>query len=151
MADLNLDEIKEKVIELTNDAGDKAKNIAAAVGDKARRIARIAKLNGEITAENAKIREAYEKIGETYYRVHGENPEAIMSVLCASVDVAEKTIALKKSEIRQLHVESEAAGVSMDADFESVVESVEKANENAVEDVAEEDAEENGGSNDGEQ
>lgn len=122
MASFDFNELKEKVGEFATTAAEKAKDIASATAEQTKRLARIAKLNIEISAEKDSIKKSYIELGKLYYETHKDAPEGFFTQLCEEVSAAHAAIAEKQAELDELKAKvSEHDEPICDPDFETVV------------------------------
>lgn len=122
MAAFDFSELKEKVGEFASTAAEKAKVIASTTAEQTKRLARIAKLNLEISAEKDNIKKSYIELGKLYYETHKDAPEGFFTQLCEEVTAAHAVIAEKEAELEELKASvSEADEPICDPDFETVV------------------------------
>jgi hypothetical protein len=130
MADFNFDfdinEVKEKVMSTINSVADLTKDFAEKTADKAKGLARIAKLTMEISAEKEAIRKAYIEIGKMYYETHKDNPEGLFAQLCEEITQANENIAAKQAEIDRLKSDAGVTDDSCEVEFETVVSEAEE-------------------------
>ncbi len=95
------DDLKQKVL-----IGSKQ------VADKAKEMADITKLRGQIASEKGKMKEAYSILGQLYYAAHKEDPETEdFAAQVAVIDASTKAIAVFEEEIERIKAEPEAAVV----------------------------------------
>lgn len=132
MAAFDFSDLKEKVGEFASTAAEKAKVIASTTAEQTKRLARIAKLNLEISAEKDNIKKSYIELGKLYYETHKDAPEGFFTQLCEEVSAAYAVIAEKEAELDELKASvSEADEPICDPDFETVVSETEAAPETA--------------------
>lgn len=132
MAAFDFNDLKEKVGEFASTAAEKAKVIASATADQTKRLARITKLNIEISSEKENIKKSYIELGKLYYETHKDAPEGFFQQLCEEVTAAHAVIAEKEAEIETLKATvSEFDEPICDPDFETVVSETEAAPEAA--------------------
>jgi hypothetical protein len=128
MADMN--EIRDRVFSTIENVADKTRAFAAIAADKAKAMARIAKLTVEINGEKDTMKKAYLEIGKLYYETHRNDPDGFFIQLCDEITVAMESIAAKEAEIAELKTSisdfSDLSGGDVDVDFESVVAEEEK-------------------------
>lgn len=131
MADINeLKQILKSTIEnvagktkvVADKAADAARDIAGKTADKTKAVARITKLNLEISSEKDTIKKAYSEIGRLYYELHHNDPDTFFIQLCDEVTLANNNIAEKESEITELKASLSASDDDgIDVEFEEVV------------------------------
>lgn len=100
MADIN--EIKDAVLSTLGTVADKTRNIADKAVDKAKDVARMAKLNMELNAEKANIEKAYAEIGKLYYETRKEEPDGFFVQLCDEITLAKANIEKLLCELEEL-------------------------------------------------
>lgn len=92
-----LDDLKQKVL-----VGSKQ------VADKAKEMADITKLRGQIASEKGKIKEAYSILGQLYYEAHKDDPETEdFAAQVAVITTSTKAIATFEEEIERIKAEPE--------------------------------------------
>ena len=127
----NFNELKEKVMSTIGTVADMTKDFATQTGDKAKGVARIAKLSIEINNEKETVKKAYYEIGKLYYEAHHESPEGFFTQLCEEVSLANGAIADKEAEIAAIKSEMnerpEGEGETIEVEFETVVSESEEA------------------------
>ena len=97
MAEFN--EIKERVLSTIGTVADMTKDAAAKTADKAKSLAKIAKITVGINSDKETVKKAYAEIGKLYYEKHGSNPDGFFSQLCSEVSEANIRIEEKEREI----------------------------------------------------
>ena len=119
----NLNETKEKVMTTIGTVADMTKDFAAQIGDKAKGMARIAKLTIEINNEKETIKKAYSEIGKLYYETHRDNPEGFFTQLCEEITLAGSGITDREDEIAAIKAEMKEKGEGdpIEVEFEEVV------------------------------
>lgn len=127
MADIN--DIKGAVLNTLGSVADKTRNIADKAVDKAKDMARIAKLNMELNAEKTNIEKAYTEIGKLYYETRKDEPDGFFVQICDEITLAKANIEkllceledLKAGGCKEGNVEVEFTEVS-DDEFEKPAE-----------------------------
>lgn len=107
MADIN--EIKGAVLNTLGTVADKTRIIADKAKDRAKDVARMAKLNTELNSEKAAIEKAYAEIGKLYYETRKDSPDGFFVQLCDEITLAKENIDKLNKELTNLK-----AGVSSD-------------------------------------
>ncbi len=97
MADIN--ELTGKVLNTLGTVVGKTRTIAGKAADKAKDMARIAKLNVEVGSEKNNIEKAYLEIGKLYYETHKSAPDSFFVQLCDEITLANENIDKLQSEI----------------------------------------------------
>ena len=143
---MDINELKDKVLALFDQATDGAKgiasktvsgarNIAGNVGDKAKSGGRIAKLAMETASAREEVKKTYLEIGKLYYDTHKDDPEGFFVQLFEEVRAAEEEIAAKETELAELKSslkESfQSASAEVEEDFADVVDQAEAEQEAA--------------------
>ena len=82
--------------------GSKISHTSQEAIKKTKEIADITKLNGEISAEEKKINNTYQLIGQKYFELHGDSPEEEFDDLIISIKNSMSEIEEAKEEIRRL-------------------------------------------------
>ncbi len=141
MADMN--ELKERVVSTLENVADKTMAFAAIAADKAKAMARMAKLTVEINGEKDAMKKAYIEIGKLYYETHREDPDGFFAQLCEEITLAGENIAAKEAEITVLKASfsdfSDLGGGSVDVEFENVAAESEESCSDVTEEVLGED------------
>ena len=148
---MDINELKDKVLALFDQATDGAKgiasktvsgarNIAGNVGDKAKSGGRIAKLAMEAASAREEVKKTYLEIGKLYYDTHKDDPEGFFVQLFEEVRAAEEEIAAKETELAELKASlkesfQSASAEEVEEDFADVVDQAE-AEQEAVQEVA---------------
>jgi len=118
----NFDEIKEKVMTTIGNVADITKDFATQTGEKAKGVARMAKLSIEITGEKDNIKKAYSEIGRLYYETHKDNPEGFFTQLCEEITLANSSIDEKEAEIAAIKADmNEQDDDTIEVEFEEIV------------------------------
>ena len=120
----NFNEIKEKVMTTIGTVADMTKDFAAQTGEKAKSVARIAKLSVEISGEKDSIKKAYTEIGKVYYEAHSRrnDSEGQLERLCGQISSASSAIADKEAEIAAIKAEMNEKGEGpIEVEFEETV------------------------------
>lgn len=81
---------------------DAVTNTGAAVGNKAKELTEIAKIKNEITTQERKIKEEYEKIGKLYVEHYADNAEELFIDSISKITLYQKTIEKKKLELNEV-------------------------------------------------
>ena len=106
----NYEEFKKKAkdaIETIADVSAEAYKIAE---EKAKVLARRAKLNAEITREKALIRRVKGEIGGKYYELHKDDPEEAFRDNCENITDSLARIGVKRRELEELKANSKSGG-----------------------------------------
>ena len=98
----NLDDLKKKAKDALNTIADVSVEAYKVAEEKAKIVARRAKLNAEIAREKALIRHCYSAIGKAYYELHGDDPDDAFKDNCDDISEALASIEAKKAEIEDL-------------------------------------------------
>ena len=102
MSDIN--EIKGAILNTLGTVAGKTRDIAEKAADKAKDVARIAKLNMELSSEKDTIEKAYLEIGKLYYETRRNSPDGFFVQLCDEITLANDNIAKILSELDGLKV-----------------------------------------------
>ena len=133
---MDIGEMKDKALAGLDKVVDSGKGLAGRAADRAKTVARAAKLRTEISTEKENLRKTYLEMGKLYYDVHKDDPEGFFIQLCDEVALSEKNIADKEAEIEALRSGCGASDAEIEVDFESVVAGEENAAQ-AAEEAAE--------------
>jgi len=98
----NYEELKKKALDALDTIADVSVEAYKVAEEKARVLARRAKLTAEITKERALIRRAKINIGDKYYTLHKEDPEEAFKQYCDEITGSLDIIATKQREIEEL-------------------------------------------------
>lgn len=96
------EDLKKKAKEALDTIADVSVEAYKIAEERAKIIARRAKLNTDITRERATIRRAKIRIGEAYYELRKENPDEALKELCDSITASLDLIAAKQRELEEL-------------------------------------------------
>ena len=122
MADIN--ELKDVFFNTLGTVAGKTRGFAEKAADKAKDVARIAKLNMELTAEKDTIEKAYLEIGKLYYETHKNSPDGFFVQLCDEIALANDNITKILSELDDLKTNVTAKGDDIQVEFTEVTEDV---------------------------
>jgi len=124
----NLDDLKKKAKDALNTIADVSVEAYKVAEEKAKVVARRAKLNAEIAREKALVRRCYSEIGKAYYNLHGDAPDDAFKDSCDDITAAFESIEAKKAEIEDL----KASNVVYDnvTDFEQAQDDEKSGQEN---------------------
>ena len=130
MADLN--ELKGKFLNTLGTVAGKTRGYAEKAADKAKDVARIAKLNMELSAEKDTIEKAYLEIGKLYYETRKNSPDGFFVQLCDEITLANENIVKVLSELDELKASLGVKGGDIEVEFTEVA--VDKTEEKAATD-----------------
>lgn len=128
MSDFN--EIKGAILNTLGTVAGKTRDFAEKTADKAKDVARIAKLNMELSSEKDTIEKAYLEIGKLYYETHRNSPDGFFVQLCDEITLANGNITKILSELDDLKVGLGVRSGDISVEFTEV--SVEEPAEKAV-------------------
>lgn len=145
---MDINELREKILAVLNQATESAKDVAEqATGtmrdfaDKAmgsaRAGGRIAKLAMEVASEKESLKKTYQEIGRLYYETAKDAPDGFFIQLFEEVRLGEQSIAEKETELNELK-SSFQKPFGVDVEFEFVVGKTEAEAEGEPEQPAEE-------------
>lgn len=100
MADIN--DIKGAFLNTLGTVAGKTRGFAEKAADKAKDVARIAKLNMELSTEKDTIEKAYLEIGKLYYETRKSSPDGFFVQLCDEITLANENIGKILSELDDL-------------------------------------------------
>lgn len=86
-----LDELGKKLTQTGQDTVKKAKDLAD-----------VTKLNSQLSDAGRQLQDCYRSVGEKYFELHRENPQAELEPLCAEVSAALELISTTRGEIQKL-------------------------------------------------
>ena len=115
---MDIGEMKDKALAGLDKVVDSGKGLAGRAADRAKTVARAAKLRTEISTEKENLRKTYLEMGKLYYDVHKDDPEGFFIQLCDEVALSEKNIADKEAEIEALRSGCGASDAEIEVDFE---------------------------------
>jgi len=98
----NYDDFKKKAKDAFDTLADVSVEAYKLAEEKAKVIARKAKLNAGIANERAIIRRLNVEIGSIYYKLHKDNPEESLKQQCDDITAAYERIDAKKAELEDL-------------------------------------------------
>ena len=98
----NYDDLKKKAKDAIGTIADVSVEAYKLAEEKARILAKRAKLNADITREKATIRRLKGDIGGKYYELHKGDPEEALKGDCDSISESLASIAAKKRELEEL-------------------------------------------------
>lgn len=82
--------------------GKKIGDVAGSAADKAKDLAETTRLNAAISAEEKRIQQYYQEIGEMIFEQDKENPNSPAAELCKKVLASQQMIAEFKQKILEL-------------------------------------------------
>ncbi|MCL2391281.1 MAG: hypothetical protein FWC66_01570 [Oscillospiraceae bacterium] len=98
----NYDDFRKKAKNAFDTLADVSVEAYKLAEEKAKILAKKAKLNAGIANERATIRRLNVEIGATYYKLHKDNPEEALQTQCEDVTAAYERIAAKQRELEDL-------------------------------------------------
>jgi hypothetical protein len=125
MADIN--EIKGAVLNTLGTVAGLTRDFAEKAADKAKDVARIAKLNMELSSEKDNIQKAYLEIGKLYYETRKDSPDGFFVQLCDEITLAGENISSIVSELEELKAGTVTKPDDIEVEFTEVVVDKEKA------------------------
>ena len=114
MADIN--EIKGAILNTLGTVAGMTRNFAEKTADKAKDVARIAKLNMQLSAEKETIEKAYLEIGKLYYETRKNSPDGFFVQICDEITLAHENISRVLAELDDL--KAGLGGKCADSDIE---------------------------------
>lgn len=118
MADIN--EIKGAILNTLGTVAGKTRGFAEKAADKAKDVARIAKLNVELGVEKDTIEKAYLEIGKLYYETRKNAPDGFFVQLCDEITLANENITRILSELDELRAGLSTKGGDVEVEFTEV-------------------------------
>jgi hypothetical protein len=97
MADYS--EIKDSVFNALGTAADLTRDLVGKAADKTKDVAKLAKLNMELSSEKETVQKAYLEIGKLYYETHKSAPEGFFVQLCDEITLANQHIGKLNADI----------------------------------------------------
>ena len=125
MANVSLDDLKEKISQAAGKAVGVAKDVAEKAGDAARDVAgkvsdavhdvagkaqitgKKAKLNAEIASARGGLKDKYTELGRLYYEKYAGHTDPDFAETAAAIEAALETIEAKQAEIESLSAQEE--------------------------------------------
>ena len=98
----NYDDLKKRAKDALDTIADVSVEAYKIAEEKAKVLAKRAKLNAEITRERGMVRRAKINIGAAYYDLHKDDPEAALQQLCDEITSSLDLIAAKQRELEEL-------------------------------------------------
>jgi len=114
----NYDDFKTKARNALDTLADASMEAYKLAEEKARILAKKAKLNAGIANERATIRRLNVEIGATYYKMYKDNPVEALTQQCEDVTAAYSRIAAKQAELEDLRAATNAQTECCDCDEE---------------------------------
>ena len=111
----NFEDFKKKAKGVFETVADISVETVKLAEEKARILAKSAKLNGDITREKTHLRRMYVEIGQMYYEQNKNNPGEAYLQNCEEITAAFERIAEKQRELEELKRNSNLR----DEDFEN--------------------------------
>ena len=158
MANVSLDDLKEKISQAAGKAVGVAKDVAEKAGDAARDVAgkvsdavhdvagkaqitgKKAKLNAEIASARGGLKDKYTELGRLYYEKYAGHTDPDFAETAAAIEAALETIEAKQAEIESLSAqeepETEVTGEPADAPAEQAVDEIEHTVEQTAQEAA---------------
>jgi len=98
----NYDDLKKRAKDALDTIADVSVEAYKLAEEKAKVLAKRAKLNAEITREKAAIRRIKINIGSVYYELHKDDPEEALKQFCDDITAALDMIAVNQRELEEL-------------------------------------------------
>ena len=139
MANIDFEELKQKAKDTAGAIADASAELYRKAEEKTKTIARIAKLNAEITRDKGAARRVYEEIGKKYYELHSSEAAAELNQLCSEVTTLLEGIEAKQAEVNELKKKDNVADEDIEVEIvaEDACECAEDACECAEEKIEE--------------
>ena len=102
MAQFDFDRIKEKVLATAGRGLDKSAEFCKTAGDKAKMVARLAKLRTEVAMGKDSLYKSFAELGKLYYESHKDKPAVGLMQAVAEVKLAAELVAAKEAEVAAL-------------------------------------------------
>jgi len=125
MSDIN--DLKGAVLNTIGTVAGKTRDFAEKAADKAKDVARIAKLNMELSSEKDNIQKAYLEIGKLYYETHKDSPDGFFVQLCDEINLANQNVANILVELDDLKAGVGSKPGDIEVEFTEVVADAENA------------------------
>ena len=98
----NYDDFRKKAKEVVDTIADASVEAYKLAEEKARVLAKKAKLNAGIANDRALIRRLKVEIGGTYYKLFKDSPDEALKLHCDDITVALERIAARQRELEEL-------------------------------------------------
>jgi len=98
----NYDDLKKRAKDALDTIADVSVEAYKLAEEKAKVLAKRARLNAEITRERALIRRAKINIGGVYYDLHKDDPEEACKVYCDEITASLELISANQRELEEL-------------------------------------------------
>jgi len=98
----NYDDLKKRAKDALDTIADVSVEAYKLAEEKARVLAKRAKLNAEITRERGMIRRAKSSIGNAYYDLHRDDPEDALKQYFQDIEASHNLIAANLRELEEL-------------------------------------------------
>ena len=150
MANVSLDDLKEKISQAAGKAVGVAKDVAEKAGDAARDVAgkvsdavhdvagkaqitgKKAKLNAEIASARGGLKDKYTELGRLYYEKYAGHTDPDFAETAAAIEAALETIEAKQAEIESLSAQEEPEAA---AEAAETAEAVEETADHVVDEI----------------
>ena len=150
MANVSLDDLKEKISQAAGKAVGVAKDVAEKAGDAARDVAgkvsdavhdvagkaqitgKKAKLNAEIASARGGLKDKYTELGRLYYEKYAGHTDPDFAETAAAIEAALETIEAKQAEIESLSAQEEPEEA---AEAAETAEAVEETADHVVDEI----------------
>ena len=151
MANVSLDDLKEKISQAAGKAVGVAKDVAEKAGDAARDVAgkvsdavhdvagkaqitgKKAKLNAEIASARGGLKDKYTELGRLYYEKYAGHTDPDFAETAAAIEAALEAIEAKQAEIESLSVQEEPEEAA--AETAEAAEAVEETADHVVDEI----------------
>ena len=148
---MDINELKDKILAVLNQATDGAKDLYDQAGGSVRGLAdkaadtakagtRIAKLAMEIASEKEGLKKTYQEIGRLYYETAKDAPDGFFIQLFEEARLAEQSVAEKEKELSALKSGFQKSEPDVVVDFEEIVDKAEAEVEAPAEEAPVEEA-----------
>ena len=145
---MDINELKDKILAVLNQATEGARDVAGQAGEGVRGFAstaaetakaggRIAKLAMEIAGEKEALKKTYQEIGRLYYETAKDAPDGFFVQLFEEARLGEQSVADKEAELQKLKAGFQKTEPEVTVEFEEVVDKAEAEVNEAAETVAE--------------
>lgn len=108
------DNLKEKAMATLGTIIDKSTTIYENAEEKAKYLAKTAKLKAEIAKDNSQVKKLYTDLGSLYYCLNSENPDEKLAQICEEIKAVLDRIEVKQNELKTISEEASEKDIIVD-------------------------------------
>lgn len=109
-----LDSLKEKAMSALGTIIDKSTTIYENAEEKAKYLAKTAKLKADIAKDNSQVKKLYADLGSLYYCLNSENPDEKLVQICDEIKAVLDRIEVKQHELKSISDEASEKDIVLD-------------------------------------